>query len=104
LNEISLHDETAAPRDPEKMVEGLRNIERGIGSVNTDIFVAKNLDVAAHYVCIASRNPRYRGLRIDCVSKDGKWIAILDGDGRDIVDFLAVLNNLSGMGDLLPLS
>jgi hypothetical protein len=96
---ISLHDEIAAPRDPEKMAEGLRNIDRGIGYINTDVFVAKNLEVQAHYVCIASSNPRYRELRISCVSKDGKWIAILDGDGRDIVDFLTVLNNLSGMGD-----
>jgi hypothetical protein len=99
LNEISLHDEIAAPRDPEKMVEGLRNIDRRIGYFNTDVFVAKNLEVQAHYECIASSNPRDRGLRIECVSKDGKWIAILDGDGRDIEDFLTVLNNLSGMGD-----
>jgi hypothetical protein len=99
FEEISLHDEIAAPRDPEKMVEGLRSIDRGIGYVNTDIFVAKNLEVQAHYVCIASSNPRYPGLRIECVSKHGKWLAILDGDGRDIKDFLTILNNLSGMGD-----
>jgi hypothetical protein len=100
---ILISDATASPVDLDQTMQRLRNMESVIGSVNTDVFVPKNRDVAAHYACIASSQPRYGRLRIDCVANNGKWIATLDGSGRNIPDFLTILNNLSRMGDPLPL-
>jgi hypothetical protein len=99
---ITIHDDTASPQDPNRAIQNLRVLEQRIGNVDTGVFVSKDKDVAEHYACLSSRHPRFNTLRIDCVSKDGKWTAVLDGYGSNIVEFQTVLNNLSAMGDLLP--
>ena len=102
FEKVSIYDDTASPQDPEQAIKHLRTMEDQIGSINTDVYVSRNKDVAARYVCIASRRTQLNRLRIDCVSRDGRWTAILDGYGSDISDFQMVLNNLSRMGDPLP--
>jgi hypothetical protein len=102
FEEIRIYDDTASYRDPDLKIKGLRIFEGRIGSVNTDVFVSKDKDVADHYECISSRDPKFGRLRIDCVTKDGKWTALLDGHGSNIADFQSVLDNLSGMGNPLP--
>jgi hypothetical protein len=99
---ITIYDDTASIQDSDRTIENLRIFEERIGSVNTGVFVSKDKNVAEKYQCIASRNPRFGRLRIDCVSKDGKWTAMLDGYGSNIADFQAILENLSAMGDPLP--
>lgn len=99
---ITIHDDTASPQDPEQAIENLRIFEQRIGSMNTRVFVSKDKNVAKQYTCLSSRHARFDRLRIDCVSKDGKWTAMLDGYGSNIADFQTVLNNLSVMGDPLP--
>jgi hypothetical protein len=98
---ITIDDDTAAPRDPERTIENLRIFEQRIGSINTGVFVSKDKNVAQHYSCLSSRH-QFGRLRIDCVSNDGRWTALLDGYGSNILDFQTVLNNLSTMGDPLP--
>ena len=99
---ITINDDTASPLDPDRAIENLRVVEQRIGSINTGVFVSKEKNVAEHYACLSSRHPQFDRLRIDCVSKDGRWTAILDGYGSNIIDFQTVLNNLSTMGDPLP--
>lgn len=102
FEEITIHDDTAFPQAPERVIQNLRAFEELIASVNIDTFVLRDSDVAENYRCIASRNTRFaQRLRVDCVSKDGKWTAMLDGYSSNITDFQNVLKNLSKMGDLL---
>jgi hypothetical protein len=99
---ITIRDDTASLQDPNRAIQNLRTFEDRIGSVNTEVFVPKDKNVAEAYQCIASRNSRLGELRIDCVSKDGKWMTMLNGHSSNIDDFQSILKNLAAMGDPLP--